>query len=424
MNALAQKYNKTSLIARICVGLVCGTVLGIVLPGAQVIALLGELFVGALKGIAPLLVFLLIASSLAQKHARLDRRFGLVVLLYIASTLLASFVAVAGSFLFPQTIVLAQSADVASAAPKGIGEVLRNLLMNAVSNPVASVASANYIGILAWAAMFGLALKKSSSETTRRLFSDVADGCSHIVRLIINLAPFGILGLVFSTISQNGLSVFRTYGSLVLLIACSMAAVVLVVEPLIIWIALRKNPYPLVFRCLRESGITAFFTRSSAANIPINMALCEKLGLDRNFYSVSIPLGATINMDGAAVTIAVMTLAAARTLGISVDVPTALFLSVLATFGACGASGVAGGSLLLIPMACSLFGISDDISMQVVGMGFVIGVVQDSLETALNSSGDAMLTATAEYVQWRRDGRALPKRLGDPAEQAPQEQPS
>lgn len=414
-HTLVKKYNGMSLVVRIFIALVCGTVLGIMLPDMHAIGILGDLFVGALKGIAPLLVFLLITSSLMQKHARLDRRFALVILLYIASTLLASFVAVAGSFLFPQTLMLAKSADIA-AAPKGIGDVFRNLLMNVVSNPVQSVASANYIGILAWAVLLGIALKKAASETTQTVFFDIAEGCSHVVRLIINLAPFGILGLVFTTISQNGLSVFKTYGSLVLLIVCTMAAVVLVVEPLLIWIALRKNPYPLVFRCIRESGITAFFTRSSAANIPINMALCEKLRLDRNFYSVSIPLGATINMDGAAVTIAVMTLAAVHTLGISVDIPTALFLSVLATFGACGASGVAGGSLLLIPMACSLFGISDDISMQVVGIGFIIGVVQDSLETAVNSSGDVILTATAEYVQWKKEGRALPVRLGELAE--------
>lgn len=412
LKRIVQTYNETSLIARICVGLIAGTVCGILLPGVQFIGIAGDLFVGALKGIAPVLVFLLIASSLAQGHTKLDKRFALVILLYLLSTLFASFVAVAGSFLFPQVLVLSQSAEIAS-APKGIGEVLHNLVMNAVSNPVASLSSANYIGILAWSVLFGLALKKTASEATRRFLSDISQGCSHVVRLIINLAPFGILGLVFSTVSQNGLLVFKTYGSLVLLIVCSMLAVVLLVEPLVIWATLRKNPYPLVFRCLKESGITAFFTRSSAANIPINMALCEKLGFDKDFYSVSIPLGATVNMDGAAVTIAVMTLAAAHTLGISVDIPTALILSLLATLGACGASGVAGGSLLLIPMACSLFGIPNDISMQVVGVGFIIGVVQDSLETALNSSGDAMMTATAEYAQWKKEGRPLPEKLGE-----------
>lgn len=414
LKRIVRIYNETSLIARICIGLIAGAVCGILLPGVQFIAVLGDLFVGALKGIAPVLVFLLIASSLAQGRAKLDKRFALVIILYLLSTLLASFVAVAGSFLFPQTLVLAQGAEIASSAPTGIGEVLHNLVMNAVSNPVASLSSANYIGILAWAVLFGLALKKTACEATKRFLADVSQGCSHVVRLIINLAPFGILGLVFSTVSQNGLSVFKAYGSLVLLIVCSMLTVVLLVEPLVIWLTLKKNPYPLVFRCLKESGITAFFTRSSAANIPINMALCEKLGFDKDFYSVSIPLGATVNMDGAAVTIAVMTLAAAHTLGISVDIPTALILSLLATLGACGASGVAGGSLLLIPMACSLFGIPNDISMQVVGVGFIIGVVQDSLETALNSSGDAMMTATAEYAQWKKEGKPLPAKLGTP----------
>ena len=306
--------------------------------------------------------------------------------------------------------MLAQEAEV-TAAPTGIGQVLKNLLVNAVSNPIDSIARANYIGILTWALIFGLALKKLASEQTKNMFNEIAQTLSQIVRWIINLAPFGILGLVFATVSTNGLGIFTNYGKLLLVLVGSMLFMTLVVSPIVVAITLKRNPYPLVFRCLRESGITAFFTRSSAANIPVNMELCEKLGLDEDMYSVSIPLGATINMDGAAITISVMTLAAANTLGISVDLPTAIILCVLATLGACGASGVAGGSLLLIPLACSLFGIPNDIAMQVVGVGFIIGVVQDSMETALNSSSDVLFTATAEYYAWKKEGKPLPEKF-------------
>ena len=403
-------YNSVSLILRICAGIVIGAVLGILLPSATWLSVLGNLFVGALKAIAPVLVFSLVSSSIAKGSARLDRRFGMVILLYLVTTLLASLIAVTASFVFPQTITLVQKVEIES-APAGIGQVLNNLLVNAVSNPIDSLARANYIGILTWALIFGFSMKKFGSESSKTMFSEIAQGISQIVRWIINLAPFGILGLVFETVSTNGLGIFTNYGKLLLVLVGSMLFMNLIVSPIIVAILLKRNPYPLVLRCIRESGITAFFTRSSAANIPVNMELCEKLGLDEDMYSVSIPLGATINMDGAAITIAVMTLAAANTLGISVDIPTALILCVLATLGACGASGVAGGSLLLIPLACSLFGISNDIAMQVVGVGFIIGVVQDSMETALNSSSDVLFTATAEYYSWEKAGKPLPEKF-------------
>ena len=411
LKKIVSLYNSTSLIARIVVGLIIGLVLGLVCPGAQWVALLGDLFVGALKAIAPVLVFALVSSALVQGQEKLDNRFALVLGLYLVSTLLAAVVAVIGSFMFPQTLVLnVAAAD--QAAPSGIGEVLRNLLLNMVANPLSSIIEGKYIGILFWAVCFGLVMKNIAAETTKRFMGDVADGISALVRHIINLAPFGIMGLVFTNVSGSGLAIFTDYGRLLVLLVGCMLAVALIVDPLIAFIVLRRNPYPLVLRCLRQSGITAFFTRSSAANIPVNMELCEELGLDKEMYSVSIPLGATINMDGAAITISVMTLAAANTVGIHVDIPSALLLSFLSALAACGASGVAGGSLLLIPMACSMFGISSDVAMQVVAIGFIIGVVQDSVETALNSSGDVMFAATAEYSQWLKEGRELPKFMG------------
>lgn len=405
---LVRIYNSASLILRIFIGIVLGAVLGMFFPKFSWIGIFGDLFVGALKAIAPVLVFALVSSSLINGKSKLDRRFGMVIFFYMISTLLASFVAVAVSFFFPQTIALVQPVDVASSAPAGIGEVLRNLLLNAVSNPVEAVAQANYIGILSWSVIFGLVMKKIASESTKLFFSEVAEGVSKVVHGIINLAPFGIMGLVFATVSSNGLGIFKYYGKLILALVGAMLFMALIVSPLIVAVTLRINPYPLVFKCLKESGITAFFTRSSAANIPVNMELCKKLNLDENMYSVSIPLGATINMDGAAITIAIMTLAAINTLGVSYDIPSALVLCVIATLGACGASGIAGGSLLLIPLACSLFGISNDISMQVVAVGFIIGVVQDSLETALNSSTDVLFTATAEFYSWKKQGKPLP----------------
>ena len=408
---IIKKYNSTSLIIRIIIGLVLGAVLGLLIKDLPVVPLLGTLFVGALKAVAPVLVFVLVISALAQGNDKLDRRFGLVILLYMTSTLLASVVAVVGSFIFPQTLKLAETAE-AEAIPTGIGEVLSNLLTNMVANPLGAILEGRYIGILFWAVIFGLAAKKICSDTTKKMMEDLSNLVSMTVRWIINLAPFGIMGLVYTNVSTNGLSIFVDYGKLLLLLVGCMLAVALIVDPLLAAITLKTNPYPLVFRCLKESGLTAFFTRSSAANIPVNMELCEKLGMDKEMYAVSIPLGATINMDGAAVTIAVMSLAAANTMGIQVPFATALILALIATLGACGASGVAGGSLLLIPMACSLFGVNADIAMQVVAVGFIIGVVQDSVETALNSSGDVMFAATAEYAQWKKKGKSLPTFLG------------
>ena len=408
---IAAAYNNVSLILRIAIGLVIGALLALICPGATWLEELGNLFVGALKGIAPVLVFVIVASALAQGSSRLDRRFGTVVWLYMLTTFVAAALSVVTSKLFPQTLVLAAAAE-AEVIPQGLGEVMHTLLSNIVSNPVASIMNGNYIGILLWACLFGLAMKKLASDSTKTFLSNTADAVSTVVRWIINLAPFGIMGLVFTNVSSNGLSIFTQYGSLLLLLVGTMLTMAFIINPIIIFIYLRCNPYPLVLRCLRESGLTAFFTRSSAANIPVNMALCEKLGLDKDIYSVSIPLGATINMDGAAITITIMTLAAANTLGMQVSLPAAILLSVMSALGACGASGVAGGSLLLIPMACSLFGISNDVAMQVVGVGFIIGVIQDSVETALNSAGDVEFAATAEYHQWRKQGRALPDFLG------------
>ena len=409
LKALVAKYNAASLILRILVGLLVGVVLALVVPGAGWVEEFGNLFVGALKGIAPVLVFVIVASALAQGTSKLDRRFGTVIWLYMLTTFLAAAIAVITSFLFPQTIVLAEAAE-SEVVPQGLGEVLSTLLTNFVANPISALLNGNYIGILFWACLFGLAMKKYGAESTKVFLANTADAVSQIVRWIINLAPFGIMGLVYTNVVNNGLSIFTQYGRLLALLVGTMLFMALVVSPFIIFLYLHCNPYPLVFRCLRESGLTAFFTRSSAANIPVNMALCEKLDLDKDMYSVSIPLGATINMDGAAITI--MTLAAANTLGLQVSLPAAILLSVMSALGACGASGVAGGSLLLIPMACSLFGISNDIAMQVVGVGFIIGVVQDSVETALNSAGDVEFAATAEYHQWHKAGKPLPEFLG------------
>ena len=408
--SIAAKYNSISLILRIATGLVLGAVLALALPQASFIAEFGNLFVGALKAIAPVLVFVIVTSALAQGSSKLDRRFGTVIWLYMLTTFLAAALSVITSRLFPQSIVLAEAAE-ADVIPQGLGEVMHTLLSNIVANPFASLISGNYIGILMWACLFGLAMKNIASDSTKVFLANTADAISQIVRWIINLAPFGIMGLVYSNVTTNGLAIFTQYGKLLALLVGTMLLMSMVVAPIIVAVYLHCNPYPLVLRCLKESGVTACFTRSSAANIPVNMALCEKLGLDKDMYSVSIPLGATINMDGAAITITIMTLAAANTLGIQVSLPAAILLSVMSALGACGASGVAGGSLLLIPMACSLFGISNDIAMQVVGVGFIIGVVQDSVETALNSAGDVLFAATAEYHQWRKEGKSLPEFL-------------
>ena len=411
LKKIAAAYNGVSLILRIAIGLVVGVILALVCPGATWLQELGNLFVGALKGIAPVLVFVIVASALAQGTSKLDRRFGTVVWLYMLTTFLAAILSVVTSTIFPQTLVFPEAAE-AEVIPQGLGEVMHTLLANIVSNPISAIMNGNYIGILMWACLFGVAMKKLGADSTKVFLSNTADAVSTIVRWIINLAPFGIMGLVFTNVVSNGLAIFTQYGKLLLLLVGTMLFMAFVINPIIIFIYLRCNPYPLVFRCLRESGLTAFFTRSSAANIPVNMAMCEKLGLDKDFYSVSIPLGATINMDGAAITITIMTLAAANTLGMQVSLPAAILLSIMSALGACGASGVAGGSLLLIPMACSLFGISNDIAMQVVGVGFIIGVIQDSVETALNSAGDVEFAATAEYHQWLKQGKPLPEFLG------------
>ncbi|MBQ9642084.1 MAG: serine/threonine transporter SstT [Bacteroidaceae bacterium] len=393
--ALAGKWRRMSLVLRILVGLVLGVVLGLACPQFTFIGILGSLFVSALKAIAPILVAVLVAASIAKAQGGLGARFRTVITLYLLATFLAAAVAVVASFLFPVEIVLSGTAE--SQAPGGLYEVFSQLATNMVSNPLQSVTSANYLGVLFWAVIIGLALKLKASQTTIQILGDLSEVISQAVRWVIQFAPFGILGLVFASVSESGLDIFTTYGKLLLLLVGCMLCSALIVNPLIVALYLRRNPFPLVWTCLKESGLNAFFTRSSAANIPINMNLCRRLGIEEDFYSVSIPLGATINMNGAAVTITVMTLALCHTLGIEVNIFAALFLSLLATLAACGASGVAGGSLLLIPMASSLFGISGDIAMQAVAVGFIIGVVQDSVETALNSSGDALFTVTAEW---------------------------
>lgn len=391
-NPLLQFVGGGNLVTRILIGLVAGVVLALASPdAARAVGLLGGLFVTALKSIAPILVFVLVAASIANHQRGAQARLGPILVLYLAGTFAAAVVAVVASFMFPLTIRL-QLGEVAINPPGDVTEVLRNLLLSVVDNPVRALADANYIGILAWAIGLGIALRHANAST-RHVMSDLSVGLSHIVRFVIRTAPIGIFGLVASTIAQTGFSALLDYARLLTVLLGCMLFVALVVNPLIVFLRLRINPYPLVFTCLRESGVTAFFTRSSAANIPVNMALCRKLGLDEDTYSVSIPLGATINMAGAAVTITVLTLAAVNTLGIAVDLPTALLLSLVAAVCACGASGVAGGSLLLIPVACSLFGISNDLAMQVVGVGFIIGVLQDSAETALNSSTDVVFTA-------------------------------
>lgn len=405
MKELIVKWNSISLVKRIVCGMIIGAILGGVLPELKEIGILGALFVGALKAIAPILVFFLVVAAIAQHEKGHKTNMKQIVILYLIGTFAASVVAVLASFIFPLNLVLAEGAKDVT-APGGIGEVLKTLLMRIVDNPVNALATANYIGILTWAIIFGFALRHSS-DSTKKLLVNVSDAVSQAVRWVISLAPIGILGLVYDNVSTNGIGVFLEYGKLLALLVGCMFFIALVINPIIVWINIRTNPYPLVFRTLKDSGLYAFFTRSSAANIPVNMKLCKDLGLDKDTYSVSIPLGATINMGGAAVTIAILSLSAAFTLGIKVDIPTAIILSLLSAVSACGASGVAGGSLLLIPLACSLFGIPNDIAMQVVGVGFIIGVIQDSCETGLNSSTDVLFTATAELAQRRKNGREV-----------------
>ena len=386
LSRIGKKYQEMALLKLIVLGLIIGIFIAVAVPTAvPAVAILGDLFVKALKGIAPILVFILVMNAMAQKNAEASASMKPIVKLYVLGTFFASLVGVSMSFLFPTTLQL-QVADATIAPPSGIVEVLHNLLMSIVDNPVNALVNANYIGILAWAILAGVALH-ASSDKTKTMIADLASAVTKIVKWIIRFAPFGIMGLVANAVGTSGIGALLGYAHLLVVLLGAFFIVALVMNPLIVFLHIRRNPYPLVFATLRESGLYAFFTRSSAANIPVNLSLC-----------------ATINMSGAAITIAILSLAAAHTLGIEVDILMALLLSIIATVGACGASGVAGGSLLLIPVACASFGISNDIAMQVVGVGFIIGVLQDSCETALNSSSDVLFTATAEFAARSKEG--------------------
>lgn len=404
MGNFLNKWNKISLVKRILVGLIIGILLALTIPNiAKPIVIFGSLFVGALKSVAPILVFFLVMSAICQHKQGQQTNMKSIIFLYLLGTFLAGLVAVIASFLFPITLTLGSGVS-KMAPPGGVIEVLKSLIINVIDNPVMALYNANYIGILSWALIIGLALKNASSST-KTMISNVSDALSQVVKWIINFAPLGIMGLVFDSISTQGIESLLSYGQLIMLLVGCMLFIALVVNPLIAFVGIRKNPYPLVFKCLKNSGLTAFFTRSSAANIPVNMQLCKDLNLDKDTYSVSIPLGATINMGGAAITISILTLAAVHTLGIEVNIIMALLLSLLSAISACGASGVAGGSLLLVPLACSLFGIPNDIAMQVVGVGFIVGVIQDSCETAINSSTDVLFTAVAEFSKLRKENK-------------------
>ncbi len=401
MTPLLRLLNRTGLVTQIVIGLVAGIALALIAPTvARDLGFLGTVFVSALKAVAPVLVFVLVMASIANHRHGQETHIRPILGLYLLGTFASAVVAVVASMVFPSHLVL-NAADAALSAPGGISEVLKNLLLSAVDNPINALLNANFIGVLTWAIGLGIALRRAG-DTTRKVVDDLSNGVTLIVRIVIRFAPLGIFGLVTSTLAQSGLKAMLGYLHLLAVLIGCMLFVALVMNPLIVFWKTRRNPYPLTLLCLRESGITAFFTRSSAANIPVNMALSERLGLHEDTYSVSIPLGATINMAGAAITITVLTLAAVHTLGIPLDLPTAVLLSVVAAVCACGASGVAGGSLLLIPLACSLFGIPSEIAMQVVAVGFIIGVLQDSAETALNSSTDVLFTAAACQAEARR----------------------
>ena len=406
MKNLMIKWNQMSLVKQIIIGLIIGIILATTIPEiAKPVVLFGSLFVGALKAVAPILVLFLVMSAISQHKSGHETNMKSIVILYLLGTFLAGLIAVIASFIFPVTLTLTTGAENVT-PPGGMVEVVKALLLNLVDNPAKALFNANYIGILSWAILLGFALR-GAPASTKIMISNFSDALSQIVSWVIKFAPLGIMGLVFDTVATNGISALLSYGKLLSILIGCMLFVALVVNPVIVFVNIRTNPYPLVFKCLKESGITAFFTRSSAANIPVNMSLCERLGLDKDTYSVSIPLGATVNMAGAAVTISILTLAAVNTLGIKVDIGTAFILSIVSAISACGASGVAGGSLLLIPVACSLFGIPNDIAMKVVGVGFIIGVLQDSFETALNSSTDVLFTATAEFAKWRKEGKEM-----------------
>ena len=404
---MIEKWNSISLVKRIVCGLIIGAILGMAVPQFSVIGILGTLFVGALKAIAPVLVFFLVIAALACGQEGGGKTMGRVVVLYLVGTFAAAVCAVLACHFIPIVLPLGSGASTEGwTAAGGVGEVFTNLLGNIVANPIGSIVNANYLGILFWAVVFGLALKKAG-ETTKNALNDFSEAVTAAVRGVISCAPFGIMGLVFTTVSESGLGIFTEYGKVLGVLVGCMAFVAFVLNPIIVWTQIKSNPYPLVFKCLKDSFVTAFFTRSSAANIPVNMTLCKELGLDEDNYSISIPLGATINMAGAAITITVMTLACVNTLGMEVPLAMKILLSFVAAISACGASGVAGGSLLLIPLACSLFGIPNDVAMQVVGIGFIIGVVQDSCETGLNSSTDALFTAAAEFHDFKAQGKDI-----------------
>ncbi|MCH4183926.1 MAG: serine/threonine transporter SstT [Eggerthellaceae bacterium] len=404
MHYVKEKWNKVSFIQRIILGMIVGILLALFVPNIDALSLLGTLYVAALKAVAPILVFCLVIAALCKARAQGAMKH--VILLFAISTFIAALVAVIACAIFPITLTLTDVDSTVSSSPSSFSEVFHALLMNLVANPIDALAKANFLGILAWAVLIGIALR-IAAESTKTMLTNLSDAVSQIVRWVIDFVPFGVCGLVYNAVSTSGLSIFTEYGTLLIVLVGCMLIVALVTNPLIVFINIRQNPYPLVFRCLKDSGITAFFTRSSAANIPVNLELCRKLGLNKDNYSVSIPLGATINMAGAAVTISVMALATAHTVGINVDPITAVILCVLASLSAAGTSGVAGGSLLLIPLACSLFGINNDIAMQVVGVGFIIGVIQDSCETALNSSSCALFAATADYYLRRKQGKEM-----------------
>lgn len=396
--SLLSRIMTGSLVLQIAIGIVLGVLLSLVSPSAaKATMLLGNLFVAALKAVAPVLVLVLVASAIANRRASHTAQLRPIVLMYLVGTFAAALLAVSVSMLFPTTLAL-QVSEVSISAPQGITEVLGGLLQRLVDNPVNAVLNGNYIGILVWGVLLGVFLHHAA-DTTRQMLADTADAVTSIVRIVIRLAPIGIFGLVAGNLAESGLSVLGSYAQILTVLLGCMLTVALFINPLLVWVKTRKNPYPIVFAALRESGVTAFFTRSSAANIPVNLALCERLNLEKDTYAVSIPLGATINMGGAAITITVLTLAATHTLGINIDFATALLLSLVAALSACGASGVAGGSLLLIPLSCSLFGISNDVAMQVVAVGFVISILQDSAETALNSSTDVVFTAAVASKQ-------------------------
>ena len=396
-----------SFVGQIIIGLIVGTLAGLFLPQARIFGLFGKTFIGALNAVAPTLVFILVISALINASNSLKGRFRKIVLLYLLTTLTAAVMAVFVSFLFPIKINFLSA--VSESAPEGLKEVFLILLNKLVDNPVSVLLKANYVGILVWAVVIGIAMKNQATEQIKDFIAQFAEALMTVVRWVISFAPVGIMGILFTTVSENGLRAFEDYGKLLALLVCTMLMVALIINPFIVFCLIRRNPYPLVFKCLKASGITAFFTRSSAANIPVNMKLCKDLELDKEVYSVSIPLGSTVNMDGAAVTITIMTMAAVHTLGIPVTFPSAVMMSIIAALAACGTSGVAGGSILLIPMACSLFGISNDIAMQVVAVGFTIGVMQDSLETMLNSSGDVLFVAASEFSDKLKRGEPLPK---------------